>query len=92
MTSQFLPSYFSVVTVFGFLRITCNSSIFWIPQTFLGPHIFLNIFRSHFLKDVSIWSIIVHVFKRCSTVGLITVVYVFGFVCFDMYLNLERAW
>jgi len=55
---------------------------------------FLNIFLSHFLKDDSIWSIVVHVFKTCSTVGLIIVVYVFGFMCFDMYLNfiiLERA-
>jgi len=43
----------TVVTIFGFIYITCNSSLVWIFQpfwSFIGPYVFLSIFCCHVSK------------------------------------------
>jgi hypothetical protein len=80
-----------VITIFGFLYITCNSSVvpilrpFW---SFIGPYIFLNTFHPHVLRDEIICSVTAHVSQPYSTTGLIAVVYTFfSFVCFIYILS-----
>jgi hypothetical protein len=99
MTSPFLSLTFIVVTVFGFLYITCNSSLVQILQlfwSFIGPYTYLSvrlstlIFWNHFFCCV-----IAHVSQSYNTIGLTVIVHIFSFVSCHMYLALvifERAW
>jgi len=67
---------------------------FW---SFIGPYIFLSIFRSHVLRDGFIYCVSARVSQPYNTIGLISVVYSFSFVYFDICIdviifleNLER--
>ena len=78
---------FIVVTIFDFLYITCNSSLVQILHmfcTFIGPYFVLSISCSHVLNEYFIFSLFAHISQPYSNICLITVVYIFSFVCFDM--------
>jgi hypothetical protein len=61
---------------------------------FIWPIYFSSYSTRPCLMGYFICSVIIHVSQPHSTIGLIIVVYVFGFVCFDKYLDFiifERA-
>ena len=63
---------FIVVTIFGFVYVTCNSSLVWIlwpVWSFIGPYIFRNISCFHVLRDNLICSVFAHVSQPYSSIG-----------------------
>ena len=75
-----------IVTIFGFLYIIFSTPFVQILQplrSFIGPNVFLSTFHSHVFRDDFICSVIVHISKPYGTTGLITVVYIFSFMCFE---------